>query len=67
MNILSSNYFRGCWLFLLTLDAWDSIHPSLIILPIDWDYQMLYDLLYKKNPSKQVKDCLKEIEKYYNK
>ena len=50
---------EGC--LLLTLDAWDNIHPSLITLPVEWDYQMPYGLLYKKNPSKQVKDCLKEL------
>ena len=53
---------EGC--LLLTLDVWDNIHPSLITLPVDWSYQMPYGLLYKKNPSKQVKDCLKEIDKY---
>ena len=52
---------EGC--LLLTLDAWDNIHPSLITIPVDWAYKMPYGLLYKKNPSKQ-KDCLKEIDKY---
>ena len=50
---------EGC--LLLTLDAWDNIHPSLITLPVEWDYQMPYGLLYKKNPPKQVKDCLREL------
>lgn len=27
---------EGC--LLLTLDAWDIIHPSLITLPVDWSY-----------------------------
>lgn len=54
---------QGC--LLLTLDVWNHIHPSLIILPVSWHYQMPYGLLYQKNPSKQVKACLKEIEKYY--
>ena len=54
---------QGC--LLLTLDVWNHIHPSLITLPVSWHYQMPYGLLYQKNPSKQVKACLKEIEKYY--
>lgn len=54
---------QGC--LLLTLDVWDHIHPSLITLPVSWHYQMPYGLLYQKKPSKQVKACLKEIEKYY--
>ena len=40
---------EGC--LLLTLDAWDSIHSSLITIPVDWDYKMPYGLLNKKNPS----------------
>ena len=51
---------EGC--LLLTLDAWDNIHPSLITLPVDWNYKMPYGLLYQKNPSKQVEECLKEID-----
>ena len=54
---------QGC--LLLTLDAWSTIHPSLMTLPVSWHYQMPYGLLYQKNPSKQVKACLKEIEMYY--
>lgn len=54
---------QGC--LLLTLDVWNHIHPSLITLPVSWHYQMPYGLLYQKNPSKQVKASLKEIEKYY--
>ena len=54
---------QGC--LLLTLDVWNHIHPSLITLLVSWHYQMPYGLLYQKNPSKQVKACLKEIEKYY--
>ena len=54
---------QGC--LLLTLDVWNHIHPSLITLPVSWHYQMPYGLLYQKNPSKQVKACLKDIEKYY--
>lgn len=53
---------EGC--LLLTLDAWDLIHPSLITLPVDWSYQMPYGLLCQKNSSKQVEECLKEINKY---
>lgn len=39
---------------LLTLDAWDNLVGSLITIPVDWDYKMLYGLLYKKNPSKII-------------
>ena len=54
---------QGC--LLLTLDAWSTIHPSLMTLPVSWHYQMPYGLLYQKNPSKQVKACLEKLEMYY--
>ena len=50
---------EGC--LLLTLDAWDNIHPSLITIPVDWAYKMPYGLLYKKE---SIKEYLKEIDKY---
>lgn len=50
---------EGC--LLLTLDAWDNIHSSLITIPVDWAYKMPYGLLYKKE---SIKECLKEIDKY---
>ena len=39
---------------LLTLDAWAEIHPSLITLPVEWDYTVPYGILYAKEPSPEV-------------
>ena len=39
---------------LLTLDAWSGVHPSLVTLPVDWDYRVPYGLLYAKAPSPGV-------------
>lgn len=30
---------------------WGDIHPALVSLPVDWNYQMVYGIVYKKNPS----------------
>lgn len=35
-------------MFLLTLDAWSDIHPFLTTLPVQWDYQIPYGILYPK-------------------
>lgn len=40
---------------LLTLDAWANIHPSLITLPVKWEYKIPYGILYSKKPSDDVK------------
>lgn len=37
---------EGC--LLLTLDAWDLIHPSLITLPVDWSYKCHMACFVKK-------------------
>ena len=39
---------------LLTLDAWAEIHPSLITLPVEWDYTVPYGILHAKEPSPEV-------------
>ena len=46
---------------LLTLDAWASIHPSLVTLPIKWDYKISYGILYPKKPSDDVKTFIQII------
>lgn len=37
-----------------TLDIWADIHPSLITLPMEWEYEMPYGIVYTKKPSKSV-------------
>ena len=39
---------------LLTLDAWADVHPSLVTLPVDWDYTVPYGILYAKEPADEV-------------
>lgn len=42
----------GC---LMELPAsWADIHPALVTLPVNWDYQVEYGLLYAKEPSPTV-------------
>ena len=31
---------------LLNLECWKEIHPGLITLPVEWDYAILYGILY---------------------
>ena len=73
IHLQDTNYFYDIDTFnqceeqncvLLTLDVWEHIHPSLVTIPVDWDFVMPYGLLYAKNPSEDVQHCLKEM-KYY--
>lgn len=47
---------------LLTLDAWADIHPSLITLPVDWDFSVPYGLLFSKNLSDEAASFLNDIK-----
>lgn len=39
---------------LLTLDCWTEVHPSLVTLPVDWDFHIPYGLMYQKDPIPDV-------------
>lgn len=47
----------GC---LMELPAsWAELHPSLVTLPMAWDYTVEYGLLYAKEPSETMKAFLR--------
>ena len=39
---------------LLTLDGWKDVHPSLVTIPVDWEYTIPYGILYPRKPSNNV-------------
>ena len=47
---------------LLTLDAWADIHPSLITLPVEWDFSVPYGLLFSRNLSDEAASFLNDIK-----
>lgn len=47
---------------LLTLDTWREVHPSLVTVPVDWNFKIPYGILYAKEPDKDVTEFLKIIE-----
>ena len=46
---------------LLTLDTWADIHPSLVTLPVDWDFSVPYGLLFSQNISDEAASFLNVI------
>ena len=46
-----------------TLDMWASLHPSLATVPVNWDYEMPYGIIYAKTPSDTVKTFIDAISK----
>ena len=39
---------------LMTLGCWADVHPSLVTLPVDWDFTIPYGLLYQLDPIPDV-------------
>ena len=39
---------------LLTLSVWEDIHPSLVTIPVDWNYKVPYGLMYAKAPTPEA-------------
>ncbi|MCM1320523.1 MAG: LysR family transcriptional regulator [Bacteroides sp.] len=44
-----------------TLDIWKDIHPSLITLPMRWNYKMPYGVVYAKKPTAAVQNFIDKI------
>ena len=47
---------------LLTLDKWKDVHPSLVTIPVDWQYTMPYGILYPREPSTSVQLFVRAIQ-----
>ena len=47
---------------MITLECWKDVHPSLVTIPVEWDYPIPYGLLYCKTPTDDIIKFLKVIE-----
>lgn len=47
---------------LLTLDAWADIHPSLVTLPVEWDFSVPYGLLFSQDLSEEAASFLNAVK-----
>lgn len=43
------------------LKPWADIHPSLVTIPVDWDFKVKYGIIYPKKPSKSVKEFMRIV------
>lgn len=39
---------------LLSIECWQDVHPGLKTIPVNWDYEIPYGLIYAKEPSENV-------------
>lgn len=45
-----------------TLDAWDKVHPSLVTLPMEWDYEIPCGIMYSNKASSAVQAFIEILE-----
>ena len=65
-NFYDTSIFNECErmnYIMETLDIWTDIHPSLVTLPVEWDYEIPYGIVYAKNPSQPVSEFINVIQK----
>lgn len=48
---------------LLAVKGWESVHPLIKIIPVEWDYKIPFGLLCSNEPSDKVKRLKRAIEK----
>ena len=58
-NIFNECEQTGC--LMETLDIWREVHPSLVTIPMEWDYTMPYGIIYGKHPSEIVESFIQKI------
>lgn len=64
-DIDTFNYCEQHGIALLTLDAWATIHPSLVTLPLDYIETVEYGILYPLKPSEEILNFIHIIEKEF--
>ena len=40
---------------LLTIECWSEVHPGIVTIPVDWDYDIPYGLLYSSDAPEDVR------------
>lgn len=47
---------------LMAVQAWESVHPLLKVIPVEWAHSIPYGLLYSKTPSETVERFLSAVQ-----
>lgn len=48
---------------MITAEIWKDVHPSLVTIPVDWNYHVPFGLLYSLHPSEQVIKFIDAVKK----
>ncbi len=48
---------------LLTVECWKDVHPGLVTIPVDWNYEIPYGILYANDSPADVLDFIGHVDK----
>ncbi|MDO4554509.1 MAG: LysR family transcriptional regulator [Lachnospiraceae bacterium] len=60
-NIYGTSIFNECeqrGYIMETLEIWSDIHPGLVTIPVEWEYEMPYGIIYGSKPSKDFQEFI---------
>lgn len=60
------NYCEKHNLIMVTATVWKNIHPTMVTIPVDWDFRVPYGILYPVHPSPQVKTFINAVKAEQN-
>ena len=60
-NIFNECERAGC--IMETLDIWKDVHPSIVTIPMEWEYKIPYGIVYAKQPSAPVQAFINIIQR----
>ena len=49
-----------------TLDIWRDVHPSLVTIPMEWEYKIPYGIVYAKDPSESMATFIQTLQEHRN-
>ncbi len=60
INVFNDCVQMGC--VMETLEIWKDVHPSIVTIPMAWDYKMPYGIVYAKKPSDPTKAFIQILQ-----
>ena len=59
-NVFNECEQAGC--IMETLDIWKDVHPSIVTIPMEWEYKTYYGIVYAKQPSEPMQAFINIIQ-----
>lgn len=65
-DVSTLNYCEKNNLIMITTTVWGNIHPTMVTIPVDWNFRVPYGILYPLHPAPPVKTFINAIKAVQN-